>query len=74
MNKNSLLSSQGSYLIVVDIDVANDCDILDLIRTKKIIRGEYESGLRYDWDGDGDVDEADIEALKRKLLGIGETK
>ena len=36
MNKNVLLSAQGSFLVGVDVDKANEYDIIDLIREKKM--------------------------------------
>ena len=67
MNKNSLFSAQGSFLIGVDVDEANKLDILDLIRAKKAASGVIEAP-RYDMDGDGDVDNTDIKAITNELL------
>lgn len=70
MSKNALFSAQGSYLVGVDADEANKCDLLDLIRTKKMAEGMIETALRYDWDGDGDVDGNDVKKVRNILLGL----
>ena len=59
MAKNSLLSAQGSFLVGVDIDIANELDVIDLVRAKKAALGLIEAP-RYDMNGDGVVDEEDI--------------
>lgn len=70
MSKNALFSAQGSYLVGVDVDEANKCDLLDLIRTKKMAEGMIETAPRYDWDGDGDVDGNDVKKVRNILLGL----
>lgn len=67
MNKNSLFSAQGSFLIGVDVDEANKLDILDLIRVKKAASGVLEAP-RYDMDNDGDVDATDVQIVTNELL------
>ena len=68
MNKNILFSSQGSFLIGVDIDKANELQVKDLVRAKKAAAGLIDAP-RYDMNGDGVVDEADIAIIRKKLLG-----
>ena len=67
MNKNSLFSSQGSFLVGVDVDKANEITIVDLVRAKKAAAGLIEAPI-YDMNGDGVVDEKDIAIIKKKLL------
>ena len=70
MNKNVLLSAQGSFLIGVDVDEANRFDVTDLVRAKKMAAGIKEPAPRLDFDSDGDVDDADVRKLKRIMLGV----
>lgn len=70
MNKPLLFSMQGSFLLGVDVDEANEYDILDLIRAKKMATGIIDSAPRFDFDNDGDVDEADVRKLKNIMLGV----
>lgn len=70
MNKNVLLSAQGSFLVGVDVDRANEYDIIDLIRAKKMASGIEESAPRLDFDGDGDVDGTDVQTVREILLGL----
>ena len=69
MSKNSLFSAQGSFLVGVDVDKANEVTIVDLIRAKKAAAGLIEAP-DCDWNGDGVVDEKDILLIKKKLLNI----
>ena len=70
MNKNVLLSAQGSFLVGVDVDKANEYDIIDLIRAKKMASGIEESAPRLDFDFDGDVDGTDVQTVREILLGL----
>lgn len=70
MGKNSMFSSQGSFLIAVDVDSSNMYDIIDFIKAKKESMGIYDT-IRYDLNNDGVVDEEDIAAIKTKLLQYG---
>ena len=67
MAKNSLLSAQGSFLVGVDIDIANELDVIDLVRAKKAALGLIEAP-RYDMNGDGVVDEEDIKIIRQQLI------
>ena len=69
MNKNSLLSSQGSFLVGVDVDVANTFTVKDLVRAKKAAAGIINAP-RYDLNNDGVVDEEDLALIRKKRLGI----
>ena len=70
MSKNALLSAQGSFLVGVDVDKANEYDIIDLVRAKKMSAGLIEDAPRFDFDNDGDVDNADVQKMKRIMLGV----
>ena len=72
MSKNALLSAQGSFLVGVDVDKANEFDVVDLIRAKKMSLGLLDSAPRFDFDNDGDVDDADVKKLKNIMLGVEE--
>lgn len=67
MSKNSLLSAQGSFLVGVDVDKANELDVLDLVRAKKAAAGLIQAPI-YDMNADGVVDDTDISLIKQKLL------
>lgn len=67
MTKNSLFSSQGSFLIGVDMDEANKVDILDLVKAKKAADGTVYAP-RYDMNSDGAVDEEDVTIIKKQLF------
>lgn len=67
MGKNSMLSSQGSFLVAVDTEKANELDIIDLVRAEKEAEGVY-STTRYDFNNNGVTDEDDIKFIKQKLL------
>lgn len=67
MGKNSMLSSQGSFLVAVDTEKANELDIIDLVRAEKEATGIYDT-TRYDFNNNGVTDEDDIKFIKQKLL------
>lgn len=67
MGKNSMLSSQGSFLVAVDTEKANELDIIDLIRAKKEAAGIYDT-IKYDFNNNGVTDEDDIKLIKQRLL------
>lgn len=69
MAKNGLFSAQGSFLIGVDVDKANEIDIIDLVRAKKATLGIINAP-RYDMNGDGVVNEEDIKIIRKKLLEV----
>lgn len=69
MNKNSLFSSQGSFLIGVDTEKKNEMSLIDLVKAEKEAAG-ITSTLKYDLNGDGAVDSKDIVIIKKKLLGV----
>ena len=67
MAKNSLFSAQGSFLVGVDVDKKNEVDVIDIVRAKKAAAGLIDAP-RYDMNGDGVVDEADVKELRKVLL------
>lgn len=69
MGKNSMLSSQGSFLVAVDTEKANELDIIDLVRAEKEAEGVYDTA-EYDFNGNGVTDENDIDFIRKKLLGV----
>lgn len=69
MGKNSLFSSQGSFLLAVDADLRREYTVVDLVKAKKEAAGIYDTTY-YDFNRDGVVDGNDIIILKKKLLGI----
>lgn len=68
MNKNSLLSSQGSFLVGVDVDVLNTFTMKDLVRAKKAQLGLINAP-RYDINNDGVVDDEDLNYIRGKIVG-----
>lgn len=68
MSKNSLLSAQGSFLVGVDVDKANEVTVVDLVRAKKASSGLIEAPI-YDMNGDGVINDTDIRIIKDRLLG-----
>ena len=67
MAKNSLFSAQGSFLVGVDVDVANTMDVIDLVRAKKTALGIIND-TNYDMDNDGDIDTEDITAVRKLVM------
>jgi hypothetical protein len=67
MAKNSLFSAQGSFLVGVDVDIANEMDVIDIVRAKKAALGMLEAP-RYDMDNDGDVDNEDIATVRELAM------
>ena len=67
MAKNSLLSAQGSFLVGVDVDKANEMDVIDVVRAKKTALGLIDD-TSYDMDNDGDVDNDDITTVRKLAM------
>ena len=67
MAKNSLFSSQGSFMVGVDVDSANRLDAIDLVRAKKAALGLINAP-RYDLNGDGVVDVEDVKIIRQQIL------
>lgn len=68
MSKNSLLSAQGSFLVGVDVDKANEVTVVDLVRAKKAIAGVIQAP-DVDMNSDGVVNDTDVRIIKDRLLG-----
>lgn len=67
MAKNSLFSAQGSFLVGVDVDKANEMDVIDVVRAKKTALGLIDD-TSYDMDNDGDVDNDDITTVRKLAM------
>lgn len=70
MNKNSLFSMQGSFLLGVDItSKLENMTVKDLVRAIKAKNGEIVD-LSYDFNANGVVDDEDIATLRKILLDV----
>lgn len=69
MNKNSLLTMPGSFILGVDIaEKLKNMTVKDLVRAIRAKNGEIVD-LSYDFNANGAVDDEDILTLRKILLG-----
>lgn len=69
MNKNSLLTMPGSFILGVDIaEKLKNMTVKDLVRAVRAKNGEIVD-LSYDFNANGVVDDEDILTLRKILLG-----
>lgn len=70
MNKNSLFSMPGSFILGVDItEKLKNMTVKDLVRAIRAKNGEVVD-LGYDFNGNGIVDNEDVLNLRKILLGF----
>lgn len=68
MTPEALLTLTGDVLVCVR--AADEWNILNLVRMKKMVAGIIPPEDDYDLNKDGVVDDADVLALRKILLGV----